>query len=356
MKIKHFIYLALILLLGYLILKRITKSSDAGSGGKKSFSDKNKSIPPIVVNGVIIKIQPFSNSVSVSGSIDPNEQVQIRSEVSGLVTSINFKEGSYVSKGTLLLKIDDRELQAQLAQAVTRQNLAAENDDRSAKLLKVEALSVEEYQSVHADLRSLQAQTQLIRAQLSKTKVWAPFSGKIGLRNISDGAYVTPTTDIANLVSTNPLKITFSVPEKYAHDINNGSIIKFTVSGSSKTYSAKVYAAEPSINVATRTLVLKALANNSDGSLLPGTFANITLPLENIKDAILIPTESIVPVLKGKQVFVKVNGKAKAVMVESDIRTDENVLITSGLKPGDTLLTSGMMSLKNDAPVKVNLQ
>jgi membrane fusion protein (multidrug efflux system) len=175
----------------------------------------------------------------------------------------------------------------------------------------------------------------------------------IGLRNISTGAYLTPTTDVVSLLSINPVKINFSVPEKYTQRINKGTDIKFTVSGSNKVFTAKIYAIEPSINIETRTLNLKAKAENVKGYLLPGTFANIILQLQTITDAILIPTQSIVPILNGKQVFISENGKAKAIMVQTDIRTSENILITKGLKKGDTLLTSGIMSLKNELPVKV---
>ncbi|TAH04468.1 MAG: efflux RND transporter periplasmic adaptor subunit [Sphingobacteriales bacterium] len=356
MKIKHFIYLAIALLLGYLIFNRITKNGETGPADTKGAKDKSAKPTAVLVNGLVIKSQNFTNSITVSGSIEANEQVQLRSEISGIVQTINFAEGSFVNKGALLLKIDDRELQAQLLQAKTKQTLAAENEARAAKLLKAEALSVEEYQNTKAELKLLQAQTQLVKAQLSKTQIRAPFAGMIGLRNISNGAYLTPTTDIANLQSTNIVKITFSVPQKYAQRVKNGLKITFTVSGTDKIFTAKIYATEPSINTTTRTLILKAKADNAKGYLLPGTFANIVLPLQNISNAILIPSQSIVPVLNGKQVFISVNGNAKSVMVQSDIRTNENVLITNGLKVGDTLLTTGTMSLKNDMPVKVNLQ
>ena len=355
MKFKHFIYLAIALVLGYLIFKRINKPSELGNKGGKNSKDKNIIAGIVTVNGVVIKAENFNNSVTVSGAIEANEQVQIRSEVAGLVKTINFTEGSFITKGALLLKIDDRELQAQLLQAITKQNLAAENETRAAKLLKADALSVEEYENVKAELKLLQAQTLLVKAQLSKTEIRAPFAGMIGLRNISKGAYITPTTDIANLLSISMVKISFSIPEKYAQRIKNGLAITFTVSGSTTVFTAIIYAIEPSINTATRTLILKAKANNAKGLLLPGTFTNIILPLLTIKNAILIPTQSIVPVLKGKQVFICLNGKAKAVMVQADIRTNDKILITEGLKLGDTLLTTGTMALKNDVPVKVNI-
>ena len=356
MKLKYIIYLILVILIGGAIAYRFgkNKAQQAASGGRGPGGPGGAS-SALKVNGIVVKNENFSNSLSVAGSIEANEQVDIRSEISGLVTSIDFKEGSSVSKGEVLLKINDLELQAQLSQALTRQKLAQETEFRAANLLKKEAISTEEYDVALAELRSLQSQTQLIRAQLSKTLIRAPFSGKIGLRSISAGEYITPASNIARLVSTNPVKILFSIPEKYAGTIKINTIISFTVAGSKSVYTANVYAIEPGINVSTRTLQLKAKASNSNGDLLPGSFAKIDLPLTNTNDAILIPTESVIPVLMGKKVFISSNGKAKEVMVETGTRTEKSVLISSGLSVGDTVLTTGIMSLKNDAPVQVTV-
>ena len=360
MKIKYVVYALLIISIGGLIAYRIIenkkKSSSgmpgAGSGAK---GGKGMALPPTRVNGIVVKTENFANSLSLTGSIEANEQVDIRSEVSGLVTSINFKEGSNVSRGQILVKINDRELQAQLAQALTKQKLASETEFRAKTLLKKEAISREEYDVAFADLRSLQSQTQLIRAQLQKTQIRAPFSGKIGLRSISVGEYVTPTSTIAKLVNINPVKIVFSVPEKYSTQVKSNTSFNFKVAGSENTYTAKVFAIEPGVDLATRTLQLKATASNPSGDLLPGSFAKIELPLTNINNAILIPTEAIIPVLKGKKVFVSDNGKAKEVMIETGTRTEKSVLVSSGLKAGDTVLTTGMMSLKADAPVIISI-
>src|SRR5690606_14790808 len=158
------------------------------------------------------------------------------------------------------------ELRAQLIQAQSRQNLAAENERRAQLLLKKEAISQEEYEVAQADLKALQAQTQLIRAQLDKTTVKAPFSGRIGLRSVSQGEYLTPQTIVTNLVNSDPVKITFSVPEKYSGQVKVNTELTFTVSGSDKKFSAKVYAIEPRIDAATRTLQLRAKAANPDGA------------------------------------------------------------------------------------------
>lgn len=349
MKVKNIAVALLIVLVGGLIAYRIIKNNsetdkEKGKGDKK---------PPVSVSGVVAESKDFSNALTLSGSIEANEQIEIRSEVSGIVENIAFKEGSNVSKGQLLFKVNDVELRAQLAQANTRQNLASENERRAKLLLQKEAISQEEYDIASADFRTAQSQSQLIRAQIAKTSVRAPFSGKIGLRSISPGTYITPATLVAKLVSTNPLKITFSIPEKYASEIKVNSEIKFTVNGLPEKYSAKIYAIEPEIETTTRTLSIRAIAQNTSGKLLPGTFANVELPLNTIKDAIVVPTEAIIPVQDGKKVFIANNGKAKEIMVETLTRTDKEIVITSGLKVGDTVLTSGVMSLKDDDAIKV---
>jgi membrane fusion protein, multidrug efflux system len=353
MKVKYIVYLLIVILVGGAVAYRFNKNKaqKASMGGRKPGG------PAAVlnVNGIVIKTENFSNSLSIAGSIEANEQVDIRSEISGLVTAINFTEGTSVSRGKVLVKINDLELQAQLSQALTKQNLAQETESRAGMLLQKEAISKEEYDVALAELKSLQSQTQLIRAQLAKTQIRAPFSGKIGLRSISAGEYITPSSTIARLVSTNPVKITFSIPEKYAGSIKMNTPISFTVAGSKNVYQGIVYALEPGIDISTRTLQLKATASNSKGDLLPGSFAKIDMPLMNVNDAILIPTESIIPVLTGKKVFISSNGIAKEVMVETGTRTEKSVLITSGLKVGDTVLTTGIMSLKKDAPVIVNV-
>jgi membrane fusion protein (multidrug efflux system) len=352
MKVKNLIYALLIIVLGGFIAYRVISNKSKNDESKK-FGDKDT---PTTVTGIIVKTSTFDNNLSLSGSIEANEQIEIHSEVSGIVEGIYFTEGSYVSKGQVLFKVNDIELRAQLRQASTKENLAAENQRRAKLLLQKEAISQEEFDVANADFASAQAQSQLIRAQISKTSVKAPFSGKIGLRSISPGTYITPAIVVAKLVNTGKLKITFSIPEKYASQVKSGSTIDFTVSGSDKVYNAKIYAIEPEIAVATRTLQIRAIADNTDGKLFPGTFADVKLPLNIIKDAITVPSEAIVPVQSGKKVFIANMGKAKEVMVDATTRTDSSILILSGLKAGDTLITSGVMSLKNDAPIKVKVK
>ncbi|SMO35921.1 efflux RND transporter periplasmic adaptor subunit [Solitalea koreensis] len=355
MKTKHIIYTLLVLALGYLIYNRITaKPAGNQARGNRNSGDGKKN-GPMTVNGIIIKPEVFTDHLNITGSIEANEEIQVRGEISGLITGIYFKEGSNVSKGSLLIKVNDNELQAQLAKAITQQKLAEEKEYRQRILLQKDAVSKQDYDAILAELNSLKSETQLFRAQLQKTEIRAPFNGTIGLRSISMGDYITPQTVIANLVNTNPAKITFAVPEKYVQVLRKNSSLSFTVEGSNKVHTANVFAIEPKIDESTRTVMLKAKASNADGSLLAGSFARIELPLKETTNAIFVPSQAIVPVLKGKKVFINKNGTAQEVMVETGARTDATVQVLKGLNTGDTVLTTGIMSLKADAPIKVKI-
>lgn len=354
MKLKYVIYTLIVVGIAYLIYYRISANkkveSEGGARGGKGAAGK-----ALQVEGVVVSASAFTNNLEISGTLEANESVTLRSEVAGLVTSINFKEGATVNKGALLVKINDRDIQAQLQDALTKQQLAVTTENRSKQLLEKGAISQEEYDTSLAGLQSLRAQSQLIRAQLAKTAIYAPFSGRIGLRSISAGEYLTPATVIANLASINPLKISFSVPERYMAQIKTGTDVSFTTDGLNKTFIGKIFAIEPGIDVQTRSLQIKALVPNPDNELLPGSFAKIKLSLNMAKDALLIPNEAIIPILDGKTVFISKNGKAQQVNVEAGTRTAENIVITSGLKVGDTVLTTGAMALKPNAAVKVSL-
>lgn len=344
-----------ILLLAGLVWYRIyeNKEKDLANASASGRSGGGKGS---TVFGMVVQGQPFSDFVVLTGSIEANEQIDVHAEISGIVGDINFAEGSLVNKGQVLFTINDAELRAQLAQATTRSNLASENERRAKLLLAKEAISQEEYDIASADFRTAQAQIQLIQAQLAKTVVRAPFTGVIGLRNISKGTYITPIIAVAQLVSLSPVKLLFSIPEKYAHMVKKDTRVSFTIQGTEETFQAKIYATEPTIEATTRTLSVKAIAENAMQKLIPGTFANVTFPLATLSDGLLVPAEALIPIQNGKKIFVAKGGKAKEVIVETGGRTDSHVLITKGLSDGDTVLTSGVMSLRDGASVTVNLR
>lgn len=310
----------------------------------------------LIVSAKVLEPQNFAEKLSLSGSLEANEETEIRSEVSGIVENINFKEGSKVSKGQVLIRVNDRELRAQLSKAQTAQNLASENQRRAKLLLEKQAISQEEFDMTEADFQSAKAEFQLTSAQLSKATIRAPFSGVIGLRTISEGTYVTPATPIATLVNTDKLKLTFSIPEKYSSQVKLNDTLKFTTSNSAEEYKATIYAIEPQVDVETRTLKMRAIAENKEGELIPGTFANVFLPLASVENALFVPTESLIPVQNGKKIFIYQNGVAREVLVETGTRTDSSARVLKGLKPGDTVLTSGVMMLKDGAKIQIEME
>lgn len=351
MKKRYLIVAIIILGIIALIVNRITVNSKASSP-----RNAPRTATIMSVEGTILKPEKFAENLTLSGTLEANEDIELRSEVSGIVESINFEEGSKVRKGQILFQVNDIELRAQLSQVKTSQQLASENQRRAKLLLDKQAISQEEFDVANADFESARAQSDLIAAQLSKTTVRAPFSGTIGLRSISKGTYVTPATPIANLVNTDQLKLTFAVPEKYVSQMQVGTELVFTTSDSREEHTAKIYAIEPQVDIATRTLRMRALADNKEGKLYPGTFANVTLPLETVNNALMVPTEALIPIQNGKKIFIKENGLAKEVEVETGARTASDVRVLSGIKVGDTILTSGVMSLRNGTPIKVNLK
>lgn len=350
MKANRILIIIVLFIVAALIFNRISSNSKQNS---KDHSTKNKA--PILVKGMIVEFANFSNEISLSGSIEPNESVQIQSEVSGIVESIHFKEGSLVQKGQLLFKINDIELRAQLSKSKSQEILVSENYRRAKLLLEKQAISQEEFDIAYAEFESAKSQSQLIQAQIAKTRIVAPFSGTIGLRNISQGAYVSSSMILAQLVAAQQVKINFSVPEKFASQMVPNTQIQFTIQGFNEIFEAKIYAIQPNIDIATRTMQIRALASNHDGKLIPGSFVNVLLPLFDIQDAILIPTEAVIPIQNGKKVFIQKKGVAQDVIVETATRTDKSIMILSGLNKGDTLLTSGVMSLRNGSPIQVKL-
>lgn len=348
---KYIIYALLALGLGGLVFNRIQTNKKAD---EKNNAKSGK--PVSQVQGLIVQPKNFSDVLSLSGTIEANEKVDIRSEISGMVDAILFAEGSHVNAGQALIKINDSELRAQLAQAVSKRDLTSENERRAKLLLQKEAISQEEYDAASAEYRTAKAQIQLLQAQLTKTTVKAPFSGVVGLRNISKGAYVTATTEITKLVNASQVKITFSVPEKYATLMQLNTLIEFKVAGDTKNYQGKVYAIDPNIDVATRTLSVRAVAQNADGKLIPGTFANITFPLNSNPNTLMVPSQALIPVQNGKKLYISSNGKAKEIMVQTGSREVDDVVVLDGIKAGDTVLVGGIMSLRDGADVKVNVK
>lgn len=307
----------------------------------------------VKVNAVAVSPEKLENKIFTTGTVLPNEQVEIRSEISGRITGVYFKEGQKVNKGQLLIKINDNDLQAQHKKLKLQEKLAEEDEFRKRRLLEIKGISQEEYDKAQNLLNTFKADLEYLKSQLLKTTIYAPFSGVAGLRYVSEGGFISPTNIISTIQDIDPVKIEFSIPEKYAHILKSGSEISFTVTGKDNPVKGKVYAIAPQIDLNTRSITVRAIAANSDRSITPGAFVKIGLLLETIDHAVLIPAEAIVPELAGQKVYVARSGIATAVPVKTGIRTEGQIQITNGLTPSDTVIISGILQLKDGAKVEV---
>ncbi|MFD2874349.1 efflux RND transporter periplasmic adaptor subunit [Mucilaginibacter ximonensis] len=356
MKTKYVIYILLALAIGYLIYNKFFSArakkleQETTRGGGKSKKGRNG---PVAVKLMIAKDTTLDNAIDVTGSLDANEKVNLISETSGNITGIYFQEGTQVKKGQLLVKVYNQDQLASLKQVNYQIALAKQNETRNKILLQKEAISQQEYDTSLTNLNSLTAQADMLKAQIAKTEIRAPFSGTIGLRNVSPGSYLSPNTAIASLVNIDPAKLTFSVPEKYLPLINKGTKVTFSVSSSNQNFKAVVYALEPAIDVNSRSITVRARAANPNGLLKAGSFAKINLQLDQIPKTIMLPTECVVPGLKTSVVYVYHQGKAVERPVKTDVRTDTRVQITSGIKPGDSVVVSGIIQMRAKVPLKV---
>ncbi len=318
-----------------------TKGKDGKPAGKTS------------VKVTVIKLSELQDKIQTAGSILANEEVDIRSEISGRLINLYFKEGDYVRKGTPLFHINDEDLKARLRKLQFNKKLAEDNEFRQKKLLEKEAISQREYDIAVNSVNTIQADIEDLQAQISKYVVKAPFDGKIGLRYISEGSYISPSTQIATLTNLNPAKLDFSIPAKYAQNVGKGSKVNFTIDDNSDRYVATVFAIDPKIDPQTRTLQLRATTPNPQFKLIPGAFTKIELILRTKAGAILIPTEAVIPEASGSKVFIVENGKAKSMKIKLGLRGDKEVEVLEGLAKGDTLITIGTLQVKQDGDVEI---
>jgi membrane fusion protein (multidrug efflux system) len=303
----------------------------------------------LFATGYILVPTQMSEFVKTTGTLRPDEEVDLSFETSGKIVNLNFKEGTRVKKGDLLAKINDRPLQAQLQKLLAQKKLSEGKEFRQRSLLDRDAISQESYDQIQTELQTTEADINLIRARISETELRAPFDGTIGLRYLSEGAYATSSTIIARLIKISPIKIEFSLSEKYGSEVKIGFPITFIIDGSN--YNASVYAIDPKIDINTRTIVLRALYPNKNEELKPGRYTDIIMKLSQIDSAIAIPTEALIAEMEGEKVFIYKSGKASSVKVTTGLRTESKIQITSGLKFGDTLLITGILQLRQSLPI-----
>jgi len=333
------------------LLATLICSCKSGKTDPKQSGNKSKDNPP--VEWTIVKPSVLQETITVSGTLIPFEATTLQPEVSGRVVMINLPEGKLVKKGTLLVKLFDDDLKAQLHKANTQLKIIEQQQKRQSELLKVAGISQTDYDQTTLSLASVKNDIEIDNVMIRKTEVVAPFDGTIGLRNISMGAIVTPTTVLATIREDQKLKLDFSVPSKYSSEVNVGTKLKFTIQGKDVSYDASVMASEKGIDALTNNLKVRSIVSGKSNALLPGEFANIELKLKQKDHALMIPSQSVIPQELTKQVIIVKNGKAKFVTITTGIRREDNVEVLTGLEPGDTLVTTGILFIKPESTVRL---
>jgi membrane fusion protein (multidrug efflux system) len=356
---KIILFSVIILFILGMVLYPIIKSSSnkektpAGTTEPPNAGGRSRGMP-LNVNVKIIQPETLIDYIRSSGTVFPDEEVDLTFETSGKITNLFFKEGTQVTKGELLAKVNDKPLLAELQKLEAQIPLAEDRVFRQKSLLEKDAVSKEAYEQVTTELEKLHADIALAKARIAQTELRAPFDGIIGLRAVSEGAYASPTTLIAHLTKIIPLKIEFSVNEQYANDVVPGTGLTFKTDKGVREYNASVYAVESRVDLTTRTLKARAMFPNSDGKLKPGSSAYVEIKSNVIRNALAVPSEVVVKEVGKDIAYIYSMGKAKRVELTGGLRTASNIQVLRGLNKGDTLIVSGVMQLRDGLPVTID--
>jgi len=300
----------------------------------------------LAVDAVVVKPSILTNQITVSGSLLAYEEVALMSEMAGRVVLINLPEGNPVKKGDLLVQLFNDDQQANLKKLRTQLEIQEKIYQRQTELLKVNGISQSDYDQTYLQVNTIKAEIEVQQSLIRKSQVLAPFDGIIGLRNISVGAQVSPSTLLTTIRMEDKLKLDFSIPEKYSSEMKPGLKVNFTIYGKETQYDATVIATEGGIDASTRNIKVRAIVKSKSDGLVPGSFTTVQLSLGENKDAIMIPTQAIIPHERDKSIIIARNGKAHFVMVKTGVRKESLVEITSGINLGDTVITNGLLFLK----------
>lgn len=360
-KVKWSLTAAILLMIAGMIAypklkQKWNASSDAVATAGIGGTSTRKQI--LTINAEVLKYQSLTDKIMSTGSTLPDEEVDLAFESSGKIVAIYFTEGTHVKASDLLAKINDKPLQAELKKLEAQVPLAKDRVYRQRTLLEKDAVSQEAFEQVATEYEKLMADIELVKANIAQTELRAPFDGIIGLRMVSEGAYVTSSSSvIAKLTKISPLKIEFSIPESYSAEVREGTPIVFrmeTDGGLMRDYKATVYAVESKVDLSTRTLKVRAKYPNAGETILPGRYTSVEITKREIKDALAIPSESLIPEMGKDIVYLYKNGAAEAAEVKIGLRTESRVQVLEGVNPGDTLIISGVMQLRSGMKVSID--
>ncbi|HOP04398.1 MAG TPA: efflux RND transporter periplasmic adaptor subunit [Tenuifilaceae bacterium] len=321
----------------------------------KSSTRSNRARSGLEVEAIVVDLKPLSQGLLLSGTLLAGEEVELKAETTGKLVEFHLDEGRSVVKGQLLARVNDSEVRARLEKLKSDLKLAQDDLERKQRLKDIDALSQQDLDVAVNRVDGIKADIRLAEAQIEKAEIRAPFDGTIGLRNVSPGSFIGSTTVLATLIQDDPLRLEFSVPERYAYGVNIGKEVTFTLGHYPTQYKATIYATESVIDPQTRALRVRAKCINTERKLIPGSFARVSLNINGNVKTMLIPPHALVPVLGGQNVVISKEGKAKFVEVETGVRTATAVEVVSGIQPGDTLLISGLLQVREGTPVSTSI-
>jgi membrane fusion protein (multidrug efflux system) len=325
------------------------KKDDAPKAGGKAGGGNR----PIQAEAFIVRSKALSESLEIPGTLFPFEVTEIRPEISGRVIALNIPEGNFVQKGALLVKLFDGDLQAQLKKLQVQLQIAQKTAERQKELLSINGISQQEYDLSELQVSNLKADIDLTQVSITKTEIRAPFAGRIGLRQISNGAYITPTNLLTTISQVNQLKLEFTVPEKYSEAMHKGRQVSFIIAGSDIKFNASVLATESNIEATTRTLKVRAVVQGKHQLLIPGAFAKVALQLGKNDHSLIVPTQAVIPQARNKSVIVYKGGKPDFKVITTGIRDSSYVQVLDGVKEGDTIITTGLLAIRPDSKIKL---
>lgn len=315
-------------------------------------SRKSNNADPTLVDVLVASPRPIRNEIEANGSVVANEYVELHPEISGRIVYLNVPEGTKVAKGTVIARINDADLQATLEKSKAQLELYQKTEERASKLLEINGINQADYDLAVSNVNSTKADMDYTRAQLDKTIIRAPFDGVVGLRQVSPGAYVTQANIIATVQQMDKTKVDFTIPEQYSSVVRKGSLVDVQLDAQKSTRrKGLIVATEPQINLSSRNLKVRALLD--DGAAHPGSFVKVFVNAGVDKRAIMVPTNCIIPEDKNNQVILVKGGKAKVVNVQTGVREASNIEITQGINPGDTVVVTGVLFARPDAPVTI---
>jgi membrane fusion protein (multidrug efflux system) len=340
-----------LILAGLIILFVLTRGRSSAEKPVPNVSAKQS--PGIPVDGKVVHAESLGEDLTVSGTLMAYQEVNITSELNRKVVAVYAREGKYVTAGTVLFKLDDADLLAEMEQLKQQEKLVTLNERRLKELTDNEAAVQQDYDQALTNLKVLQSKIEQLKVTIAKTSIRAPFGGNLGIVNVYPGAYVSQGASLALLTDNSQLKIDFAVPEKHAAALKTGEQVSYQVESDANIHTARIVAHESRLDPNTRTLLMRAVGSNRGQALIPGQSARLTLRLNTTGNALMVPNQALIPSSQGYSVFIVNGGQAAFKNIEIGQRNAFTVHVTSGLSDGDTVITSNMLRLAQHTPVQL---